>query len=607
MSASNEKIIRCVFELLFVAFATMLSDLLLAQEEFVSLCQKPENSEQAHMLKVLKISQKTQKCNLLYKKIFEGKALILKNNKIKDISLLQYAKNLKHLDLSNNEIEDIGPLKYLIGLQVVKLDQNQINSLEPLFSANQIRALSVAGNKIKNIEDLDFLKGTSVLDISHNPISSGAFLMNLFRLKKLNISHTEIRQVEFAKKLTALEELRISGLNLGSLNALSGLSRLKTLAADQNSIASVKPLAFIKTLSYLDLSKNQISDIRYLQKLVGMTSLNLSDNYVTVINYLANMRYLKGFYAENNNIKSIDVLKNLRYIRYLNLSNNRIQDISPLEPNNNLKVVLLSKNQITDLRPLLRSKDLVKLHVDFNHITNLRPLVDLPQLKELKVNNNPQSFDESTIQYFRSHLPRFIFKDIIEEKKEDLQTAEDFLAQEEVIYKESDQKIYELKRKIDMVIRFFYVVAAIAFIFVHICLFNIFKKIKLNPIHGLIPAYNIFVLIRYFKRPDWWFYIMMYPTLSTLLEMVFRSNTSIYNVGFSLFTMFNTLIYFVGLYFQIVLINGLRKKFWREKKYTYALIFLPFIYIPYLAFSRIRPLKSKRKKKRPTPPKLDSV
>lgn len=68
----------------------------------------------------------------------------------------------------------------------------------------------------------------------------------------------------------------------------------------------------------------------------------------------------------------------------------------------------------------------------------------------------------------------------------------------------------------------------------------------------IIPIYSAIVLLEIVKKPTWWLIMFLIP--------------------------------FVNIYFAIVLMNELSKSFGKDTGFTIGLIFLPFIFLPILAF-----------------------
>jgi hypothetical protein len=71
---------------------------------------------------------------------------------------------------------------------------------------------------------------------------------------------------------------------------------------------------------------------------------------------------------------------------------------------------------------------------------------------------------------------------------------------------------------------------------------------------SIVPIYNIIVQLEIIKKPGWWFILMIIP--------------------------------YVGLVWNIWALNLLLKSFGKNEGYTVACLFLPFIFLPMLAFNK---------------------
>jgi hypothetical protein len=69
---------------------------------------------------------------------------------------------------------------------------------------------------------------------------------------------------------------------------------------------------------------------------------------------------------------------------------------------------------------------------------------------------------------------------------------------------------------------------------------------------AIIPIYNLYVLTKIVGRPWWWLLLMLIP--------------------------------FVNIVIEIIVIHGLSKSFGHGVGFTIGIIFLPFIFLPMLAF-----------------------
>ena len=110
------------------------------------------------------------------------------NMSIVDITGLEYAKNLRHLDLGgdNNHIQDLRPLSNLIHLRGLHIwhsggYQGPVTDLDlrPLTNLVQLEVLSLEGNGITDITPLSHLTKLRILHLKHNYIEDFSPVLNL--------------------------------------------------------------------------------------------------------------------------------------------------------------------------------------------------------------------------------------------------------------------------------------------------------------------------------------------------------------------------------------------------------------------------------------------
>jgi Leucine-rich repeat (LRR) protein len=90
---------------------------------------------------------------------------------IKDISGLEYLKNLEKLDLGGNEISDLSPLSSLIKLEFLSLERNRITDVSPLASLTNLKILHLYNNQITDVTPLSSLVNLGTLSLSNNQIT----------------------------------------------------------------------------------------------------------------------------------------------------------------------------------------------------------------------------------------------------------------------------------------------------------------------------------------------------------------------------------------------------------------------------------------------------
>ncbi len=103
------------------------------------------------------------------------------DQKIKNLTGLEYATGLVELSLWNNQIKDVAPLAKLTQLQHLHLQANQITDITPLAGLTQLEHLHLWGNQIRDISVLTGLTELKSLWLSGNPIQDMSPLWTLLK------------------------------------------------------------------------------------------------------------------------------------------------------------------------------------------------------------------------------------------------------------------------------------------------------------------------------------------------------------------------------------------------------------------------------------------
>lgn len=183
--------------------------------------------------------------------------LCASGKKIRRLSGLKYARNLRHLELPHNMIDNISELAGLGHLQTLSLYGNQLSEIFCLSELKNLQKLNLAGNRISDISALAEAEQLTWLDLSFN-----GRLENIGTLSEL-------------KRLTTLY---LAGNSIREISALSKLKNLQTLQLDQNQIEDVSDLTHLPGLVSLHLSNNRIKDISALADFRNLSVLTLRGN-----------------------------------------------------------------------------------------------------------------------------------------------------------------------------------------------------------------------------------------------------------------------------------------------------------------------------------------
>ena len=206
---------------------------------------------------------------------------------IRNLTGLEFAKNLEVLELNNNLIADLSPLTELINLRNLRLYWNKISDLSPLASLIKLRGLG----------------------ISHNLVSDLSPLAELTELQSLICWESSVSDLSPLAGLPKLNWVDLCGAKISDLSPLAGVTSLRSLKLFQNSISDLSPLAGLSGLERLEIHNNKVSDVSSLAELSNLKWVGLSSNKVSDVSALAG-------------------LSNLEWLR---LGNNAISDFSPLE------------------------------------------------------------------------------------------------------------------------------------------------------------------------------------------------------------------------------------------------------------------------------------
>ena len=200
------------------------------------------------------------------------------NNTISDFTLIAGLSQLRLLDLSKTGISDVSPLAKLTKLTQLHLNSNNISDVSPLANLTQLTWLNLHNNTISDVSPLAKLTKLTDLFLSGNNISDVSPLAKLTKLTQLHLNYTNISDISGLAGLTQLTTLHLSGNNLSDISALSGLRQLTTLGLSNNSILDISALSGLTQLTFLDLQGNSISDISVLSELTQLTRLDFGNS-----------------------------------------------------------------------------------------------------------------------------------------------------------------------------------------------------------------------------------------------------------------------------------------------------------------------------------------
>ena len=353
-------------------------------------------------------------------------------DRIADLTGLEFASALRTVDLGSNRLADVSPLAHLPNLGALELGGNGIEDVSPLAHLTKLAHRGAGGTSISDITSLARLTKLRTLELSVSRVSDLDPIKTMTELRVLHLSNNPIRDISPLAGLTRLVELWLEGTSSSDLSPLAGLTEMRVLWLRSNSITDLRPLAGMDRLSWLWLSNNPISDLSPLAELHALLRLDLNNtrvadlspisglsdisildlgrsmvsdisplkfyrqctvmfldsNGISDLSTLANLTGLGRLNLTNNEISDLTHLAELTSLGRLWLGNNRISDITPLGGLTELRRLVLADNEIADVSPLEGLVNLVFLDLAGNRIVDVAPLAGLDRLSELHLGDN---------------------------------------------------------------------------------------------------------------------------------------------------------------------------------------------------------------------------
>ena len=317
---------------------------------------------------------------------------------IRDLTGLEYAKNLKILVLRDNLIEDISPISNLAHITKLDLSGNRIRNLSGLVPLSGSKMRKEVADFQLSLEDHKISRSQKNEVIQEMSEVVERLKLGPWALRELNLSGNRLLGLSGIENLTDLVFLNVSKNALLDLEGLSKLKNLVTVYAQENQLGRVE--------SYVDENKNKTYDLGEpiedqsgngkrdtdplieLKSLPQLTNLYLYNNLLTSLDSIEDLPKLKTLFVSGNQIKDISRLQFFPSLVRLSLSNNQITDLSGLRDSNRLQQLFLVENRISDLRPLQGLNRLKELHLQRNLIVDPKPIESLSGLEILSVSYN---------------------------------------------------------------------------------------------------------------------------------------------------------------------------------------------------------------------------
>ena len=143
---------------------------------------------------------------------------LAENERITDLTGLEFCSQLIRLNLEGNQIDDIGALADLTNLVHLSVIYNQISDLSPLSNLSQLTRLELDANEIFDITPLWSLGNLDWLSLSENKkIYDLSHLESLSKLTKLELGNNQISQIRPLVRNTGISgEIKLTSNQLSN-------------------------------------------------------------------------------------------------------------------------------------------------------------------------------------------------------------------------------------------------------------------------------------------------------------------------------------------------------------------------------------------------------
>ncbi len=255
------------------------------------------------------------------------------NRGIRDLTGIQFAKNLRSLRLPTNQVSDISPVKNLKNLTNLKLKDNQVSDISPIAELISLEILELEHNEISDLSPLAGLINLEILYLDDNPFSDISPIAGLVNLEEINFSNKNIGDISFLAGFKKLKSFTTWDNPISDLSVLAELPQLEKVSICHSAgLPDISPLAGLTNLKELYFVCNKTSDISPLAGLTKLTRLSLRCNEnISDISPLAGLVNLEWLEIPQNNISDISPLAGLANLTWLDLSRNNISNFSPLD------------------------------------------------------------------------------------------------------------------------------------------------------------------------------------------------------------------------------------------------------------------------------------
>ena len=190
---------------------------------------------------------------------------ITEDQRIKDLTGLEYAKNATELSLGNHAITNLQPLAGLIKLRALQLSGNKVADIQPLAGLSELRSVNLSENVAANYGPLSSLNKLEQVSMSgtNQTLDLSIFSGSKNSLKKISFydygRKTKVVNAQSLVGAPALTSLRLTGgqLSEDEIAAIGRMTQLTELRLDYSTIMNAQPLAGLNHLTSLKLENQQ--------------------------------------------------------------------------------------------------------------------------------------------------------------------------------------------------------------------------------------------------------------------------------------------------------------------------------------------------------------
>ena len=333
-------------------------------------------------------------------KMLELTSLTAQNALISNLSGLEYAKNLTHLDVASNQITSISVLQGLTKLAHLNIEDNQVTDISVLTNLTELQYIYVAGNPITDLSPMSnrpLLGASWPVVKSNNSPDVKIFDANLAAAIRKTLSLEDDASIT-ESDMEQLISLTATNAQISSLSGLQYATNLTALDLSNNEIWSVSQITGLRKLTHLNLSHNKIDFVYGLHWIVSLKELKLAGNPIDIKD-AASLLVLKNLSVAIDiklptlvNVPDRALARILRSTLSISsgvpITKEALQTITSLGNNYIREGYRQGYEKIGDLTGLEHATAMTTLSLPYHGVSNITALQSLTQLTSLDLSNN---------------------------------------------------------------------------------------------------------------------------------------------------------------------------------------------------------------------------